>query len=63
MKAMMRVRTMTKFLRAFFADIMIVSPIVTTTDQAQYIYNDLGQLSQVINGQGNIATYIYSAAR
>ena len=25
-------------------------------DQAQYIYDDLGRLSQVIDGQGNVAT-------
>lgn len=28
-------------------------------DQAQYIYDDLGRLSQVIDGQGNVATYTY----
>jgi YD repeat-containing protein len=30
-------------------------------DQAQYIYDDLGRLSQVIDGQGNVATYNYDA--
>ncbi len=30
-------------------------------DQAQYIYDDLGRLSQVIDGQGNVATYTYDA--
>ena len=30
-------------------------------DQAQYIYDDLGRLAQVIDGQGNVATYNYDA--
>jgi YD repeat-containing protein len=30
-------------------------------DQAQYIYDDLGRLSQVFDGQGNVATYQYDA--
>lgn len=30
-------------------------------DQAQYIYDDLGCLSQMIDGQGNVATYTYDA--
>ena len=30
-------------------------------DQATYIYDDLGRLSQVIDGQGNVATYSYDA--
>lgn len=30
-------------------------------DQAQCIYDDLGRLSQVIDGQGNVATYTYDA--
>ena len=29
----------------------------TIADQAHYIYDDLGRLSQVIDGQGNVATY------
>lgn len=36
-------------------------PTQTTADQAQYIYDDLGRLSQVIDGQGNVATYNYDA--
>lgn len=28
-------------------------------DTAQYIYDDLGRLAQVIDGQGNVATYNY----
>ena len=33
-----------------------------SVDQAQYIYDDLGRLSQVIDGQGNVATYTYDAS-
>lgn len=36
-------------------------PIPTIADQAQYIYDDLGRLSQVIDGQGHVATYQYDA--
>jgi hypothetical protein len=35
------------------------APSFTVADQAQYIYDDLGRLSQVIDGQGNVATYTY----
>ena len=34
---------------------------LTLADQAQYIYDDLGRLSQVMDGQGNVATYRYDA--
>jgi YD repeat-containing protein len=36
-------------------------PALAVADQAQYIYDDLGRLSQVIDGQGNVATYNYDA--
>ncbi|TKB68742.1 MAG: hypothetical protein E8D52_07055 [Nitrospira sp.] len=36
-------------------------PPPTIADQAQYIYDDLGRLSQVIDAQGNVATYQYDA--
>ena len=36
-------------------------PSKTFADQAHYIYDDLGRLSQVIDGQGNVATYQYDA--
>ena len=36
-------------------------PTLAVADQAQYIYDDLGRLSQVIDGQGNVATYNYDA--
>jgi YD repeat-containing protein len=37
------------------------APPFTVVDQAQYIYDNLGRLSQVIDGQGNVATYQYDA--
>ncbi|SPP64040.1 RHS/YD repeat-containing protein (fragment) [Nitrospira lenta] len=37
------------------------APTLAVADQAQYIYDDLGRLSQVIDGQGNVATYTYDA--
>lgn len=47
--------------RVFVAAFLFVNPVVTTADQVQYIYDDLGRLSQVIDGQGNVATYTYDA--
>jgi YD repeat-containing protein len=38
-----------------------VVPTQAVADQAQSIYDDLGWLSQVIDGQGNVATYTYDA--
>ena len=42
-----------------FATVLLVNPALATAAQAQYIYDDLGRLSQVIDGQGNVATYNY----
>ena len=36
-------------------------PMLGLADQAQYVYDDLGRLSQVIDGSGNVATYTYDA--
>ena len=40
---------------------LVLAPSGAAADQAQYIYDDLGRLSQVIDGQGNVATYTYDA--
>lgn len=39
----------------------VLVPTFGIADQAQYIYDDLGRLSQVIDGQGNVAAYTYDA--
>ena len=39
----------------------VLTPMSAVADQAQYIYDDLGRLSQVIDGQRNVATYTYDA--
>jgi len=39
----------------------VLVPTFGVADQAQYIYDDLGRLSQVIDGQGNVAIYTYHA--
>ena len=44
-----------------WAAMLLVSPALVSADQATYIYDDLGRLSQVIDGQGNVATYAYDA--
>ena len=46
---------------AFSRILMVVACALMVADQAQYIYDDLGRLSQVIDGQGNVATYTYDA--
>ena len=38
-------------------------PTLGVADQAQYIYDDLGRLSQVIDGQGNVVTEAGSVGR
>jgi hypothetical protein len=37
----------------------VLTPMSAIADQAQYIYGDLGRLSQVIDGQGTVATSSY----
>ncbi len=53
-----------QWLRCFLVmalGLTLLLPVPTIADQAQYIYDDLGRLSQVIDGQGNVATYTYDA--
>lgn len=45
------------------AALLMISPATIAAEQAQYIYDDLGRLSQVIDGQGNVATYTYDAVK
>ena len=40
---------------------ILLQPVLVSADQATYIHDDLGRLSQVIDGQGNVATYTYDA--
>ena len=39
----------------------VLVPMFGVADQAQYIYDDLGRLAKVIDGQSNVATYTYDA--
>ena len=58
----MRVRAMTQLLIGLlWTAVLLISPALVSADQATYIYDDLGWLSQVIDGQGNVATYTYDA--
>jgi YD repeat-containing protein len=59
MKQMMFSRVLTVV--AFALVLCALAPVMAVADQAQYIYDDLGRLSQVIDGQGNVATYTYDA--
>lgn len=38
-------------------------PTFGAADQAQYIYDDLGRLAKVIDGQGNVVTEAGSVGR
>ena len=58
----MRMRAMTQLLIGLlWTAVLLVSPAQVSADQATYIYDDLGHLSQVIDGQGNVTTYNYDA--
>ncbi len=46
---------------ALVLSMVLLGSVCVYADQAQYIYDDLGRLSQVIDGQGNVATYHYDA--
>ena len=39
--------------------IMFIGPLTISADQAQYIYDELGRLVGVVDGQGNLASYEY----
>lgn len=55
----MRIRTITNLLVGLlWMVVLLVSPALVPADQATYIYDDLGRLSQVIDGQGNVATAV-----
>ena len=53
--------TLTSRLFAILCCVLLITllglPAALHADQAQYIYDDLGRLVQVIDGQGNVATY------
>lgn len=58
--AMISMRAITNLVVSFlWAALLFISPSLVSADQAQYIYDDLGRLSQVIDGQDNVATYQY----
>jgi YD repeat-containing protein len=55
---MIRMRAMTNFLFSLvWAAGVLINPVLSTADQAHNLYDDLAQLSQVVDGQGNVATY------
>ncbi|ULA62497.1 MAG: exported protein of unknown function [Nitrospira sp.] len=58
----MRVREISKtIIGLLLATALLFSPAPALADQTTYIYDDLGRLSQVIDGQGHVATYSYDA--
>lgn len=62
MKMDMRVHAMMRVVIGLILSFhLLFSAVPAPADQAQYIYDDLGRLSQVIDGQGNVATYTYDA--
>jgi YD repeat-containing protein len=59
----MMYRTLTSIVGVFLVwmALCLAAPVVAFADHARYIYDDLGRLVQVIDGQGNVATYNYDA--
>lgn len=58
----MLMRVMTSLLvGAFLETLVFINPVLSTADQATYIYDDLGWLSQPINERDNVATYQHDA--
>ena len=57
----MRVMTQLLIGLLWAAALLLLSPAFVPADQSTYVYDDLGRLSQVIDGQGNVATYTYDA--
>jgi len=50
------------FVVAFFLfAALLVWPAPMQADQAQYFYDELGRLTAVVDGQGNVAVYTYDA--
>ena len=57
----MKQMTFVKILSIVVCALVLCASVSTpiSADQAHYIDDDLGRLSQVIDGQGNVATYQY----
>ena len=49
-------------LRNFLICVLFILPSICLADQAQYIYDELGRMIGVSDGQGNIASYEYDQA-
>ena len=52
-------REYVRTLLCFLVATVLVLPAATQADQAQYFYDELGQLVAVVDGQGNAAVYNY----
>ena len=59
----MKLKAFSKVLTVVACALMlcVLVPTFGVADQAQYIYDDLGRLAKVIDGQSNVATYTYDA--
>ena len=58
---MLKSRTLLACCVGLLVSSLFLQSVPTSADQAQYIYDDLGRLAKVIDGQGNVATYNYDA--
>jgi hypothetical protein len=58
-------RVFSKFVMIVASVLLLCAVALTTAvaDQAQYIYDDLGRLTKVIDGQVNVATEVWSVGR
>src|SRR2546428_13259045 len=48
--------------RCVLLAVVLWQPSAIQADQAEYVYDELGRLVRVIDGQGNVATWTYDAA-
>src|SRR5713226_7690573 len=55
------IRSLAVVVSFFLVGALLAWPVSREADQAQYFYDELGRLSAVVDGQGNIAVYTYDA--
>ena len=61
LKEAMRLTRDLFYIPSLLCALLLSWPLVTSADQAQYFYDELGRLIGVVSGQGNIASYEYDA--
>ncbi len=55
------IRKLLRLAQCLLVAALVLWPVSSTSDQAQYFYDELGRLVGVIDGSGNVAVYNYDA--